>query len=84
MLAGIIAILPIGGFLLTILWLETTFAESWLAQQDLYFRGLGLLAVCAVVYAIGLVVSSFLGRWAWRIADGILRNIPGVGRVYET
>ena len=84
MLAGIVAILPIGGLLLSLLWLETTFSESWLAQQEWYFRGLGLVAGCAIIYVVGFIVSSFLGRWLWKIFDGILGNIPGLGRIYET
>ena len=83
-LAGIIAILPVGGMVLGILWAETTIAESWRDRVSWYFPGLGLLAVAAAVYVLGLIVSTFLGRWLWRKADSILKSLPGLGRLYQT
>ncbi len=84
MIAGIIAILPIGGLVLSVLWLEDTLAESWLARQDWYFPGFGLIAAVLAIYIIGLLVSSFLGRWIWNLFDALLKNLPGLGRLYET
>ncbi|MSR58002.1 MAG: hypothetical protein EXS05_10040, partial [Planctomycetaceae bacterium] len=44
LLAGLVALLPIGGFVLTVVYLERSIAESWLARQPFYFPGLGLIA----------------------------------------
>ena len=84
MIAGIIAILPIGGMVLSVLWLEDMISESWLAKQNWYFPGFGLLAATVSIYLIGLAVSSFVGRWIWKLFDTLLKNLPGLGRLYET
>lgn len=84
MIAGVIAILPIGGTILTVSWIENEIADSGLGKQSWYFPGLGILAAVLAVYAVGLVVSTFLGRWIWRIFDRLLRGLPLLGRLYGT
>src|SRR5258708_39183822 len=83
-LAGVVALLPIGGFVLTVAYLEATIAGSWLAGQPYYFPGLGLLATAAVIYLIGLTVSTFLGRWLWGRIDVLFDSLPALGRLYQT
>ncbi|HLJ10669.1 MAG TPA: DUF502 domain-containing protein [Planctomycetaceae bacterium] len=83
-LAGIVALLPIGGFVLMVVYLEATIAGSWLARQAWYFPGLGLLATAASIYLIGLTVSTFLGRWAWKKVDLLFDSLPALGRLYQT
>ena len=83
-IAGIVAILPIGGTLLTIVWLEDAIADSWLAQQEFYIPGLGLLAITLLVYLIGLAVSSFLGGFIWATVDKLLDRVPLAGQLYRT
>jgi uncharacterized membrane protein len=83
-LAGIVALLPIGGFVFTVVYLEATIAGSWLARQPFYFPGLGLLATAAAIYVIGLTVSTFLGRWLWTRVDLLFDSLPALGRLYQT
>ncbi len=83
-LAGIVALLPIGGFVIAVVYLEATIAGSWLAKQPYYFPGLGLLATALAIYAIGLTVSTFLGRWLWTQVDRLFDNLPALGRLYQT
>ena len=83
-LAGIVALLPIGGLVLTVVYLEDTLAGSWLAKQPWYFPGLGLLATAAAIYLIGLTVSTFLGRWLWGRVDLLFDSLPALGRLYQT
>jgi len=83
-LAGIVALLPIGGFVITVVYLEATIAGSWLARQPYYFPGLGLLATAAAIYLIGLTVSTFLGRWLWNQIDRLFDSLPALGRLYQT
>ncbi len=83
-LAGIVALLPIGGFVFTVVYLEATIAGSWLARQPFYFPGLGLLATAAAIYLIGLTVSTFLGRWLWTRVDLVFDSLPALGRLYQT
>ena len=83
-IAGIVALLPIGGTIFTFVWLEATISESWLAKQSFYFPGLGLLAIVAAVYLVGLAVSSFLGRFLWATIDKLLDRVPLAGQLYRT
>lgn len=83
-LAGIVALLPIGGFIIAVVYLEATIAGSWLARQPYYFPGLGLIATAVAIYLIGLTVSTFLGRWLWTQVDRLFDNLPALGRLYQT
>ncbi len=83
-LAGVVALLPIGGFVLTVVYLESLIASSWLAKQTFYFPGLGLLATALAIYLIGLTVSTFLGRWLWSRVDFLFDSLPALGRLYQT
>jgi len=83
-LAGLVALLPLGGLVLSVLFMEDAIAGSWLARQDYYVPGMGLAVVAVGVYLIGLVVTSFLGRWLWSRLDALLDALPAVGRLYKT
>jgi uncharacterized membrane protein len=83
-LAGTVAILPIGGTVLAVVWAENLIRTSLLAGSARYFPGLGLLLVAALVYGVGLVVTTVLGRWLWRIADRMLNRLPALGQLYQT
>jgi len=83
-LAGIVALLPIGGFVATVIWLEATISSSWLAGQPWYFPGLGLVATATGIYLIGLTVSTFIGRWLWKRVDLLFDSLPALGRLYQT
>ena len=84
LVAGIIAVLPVGGTILAVVLAEQTISESWLMRQGYYFPGLGLILAVLVVYALGLVVTTFLGRWLWRGIDRLLSSLPLVGPLYRT
>lgn len=84
LLAGIVALLPIGGFVITVVYLESTISGSWLAKQVWYFPGLGLITSTAGIYLIGLTVSTFVGRWLWSLVDRLLDRLPMLGRLYQT
>lgn len=84
LIAGIVAILPVGGLLITIGYLESTISSSGLSKMPFYFPGLGLLAAVILIYLIGLVVTTFIGRWIWNRVDSILDKLPMLGRLYQT
>ena len=83
-IAGVVALLPVGGLVLSILYMENMLAESWLVDQWYYFPGLGILAAAAIIYVIGLIVTTFVGRWIWGRADALLKRLPILGRLYQT
>ncbi len=84
LIAGIIAILPIGGTILAVLFAEKTIAESWRDEVPWYFPGLGLIATGVLLYVLGFVVTTVLGRWIWRRTDALLERLPALGRMYQT
>ncbi len=87
MVAGIVALLPIGGIVLAVTYLESILATSWNgipALRPYYFPGLAILAALFVIYLVGLAVSSFLGRWLWRVVDRLLDRLPLLGSLYQT
>ncbi len=85
MVAGIVALLPMGGAVLTVVWLESAIAGSWRADPDhFYFPGLGLLLALLAVYLTGLFVTTFVGRWLWRTLDRLLESLPLLGTLYQS
>jgi uncharacterized membrane protein len=83
-IAGIIAILPVGGTILFIVYVESELADSWIGKQDFYFPGMALLVCFVALYILGLIVSSFLGRWILGLLDRVLASLPALGRLYST
>jgi uncharacterized membrane protein len=84
LVAGIVALLPLGGAVFAIVGLESMLTQSWRGQVEWYFPGLGLLLAMLVVYAIGLFVTTFVGRWLWRRVDRLLENLPLLGTLYQS
>lgn len=84
LVAGIVALLPLGGVVFSIVWLEGALSSSWRARVDWYFPGLGLLLAGAAIYVVGLFVTTFLGRWLWRTADRLLEGLPLLGTLYQS
>lgn len=87
MIAGVVALLPVAGLALGFVWIEGQLAATWKSVpsiRDWYFPGLGVLAACVVIYAVGLVVSTFLGRFVWGLVDRLLDSLPLLGPLYRT
>ncbi len=84
LIAGIVALLPIGGTILSIVWLETTLSEAWPPDRSWYFPGAGILLAVLGLYAVGLFVTTFLGRFLWRWVDRLLEGLPLLGAMYQS
>lgn len=82
-LSGLITLLPVGGVVLVLFELERALRAP-LRDLPFYFAGLGILAAVVAVYLLGVVVSTFLGRWILRIVDRVLSRIPGLAAFYQT
>ncbi len=83
-LAGIVALLPLGGAVLTFLWLEGALSDLGLRGQPFYFPGLGILVSAAAVYVFGLLMTTFFGRWLMRRVDRVIEGLPLVGMLYDS
>jgi uncharacterized membrane protein len=84
LVAGIVALLPMGGAVFTIVWLEGTIAAAWRDQLSWYFPGLGLLLALLAIYLVGFFVTTFVGRWLWRAVDRLLESLPLLGTLYQS
>lgn len=84
LIAGLVALLPLLGVVLGLIAAEKAVADSWLAEQDFYFPGLGILAAIAATYAVGLTVTTLVGKFFWSLLDRALDNVPAVGALYRT
>jgi uncharacterized membrane protein len=82
LVAGLVALLPLGGAVFTIVWLEGAISSSWRDYVGWYFPGLGLLLALLAVYLVGLLVTTFVGRWLWRRLDRLLEGLPLLGPLY--
>ncbi len=82
--AGIVAVLPIGGTVLIIAYMESVISDSGISKLPFYFPGFGLLAACASVYLLGLITTTFLGRWVWNKIDALFKSLPALGRLYAS
>ncbi len=84
MVAGVAALLPILGTVLMILYLENQLAGSWLKDQGFYCFGMGIVLALVIVYTVGLIFSTFLGRWLWGQVDMLVMHLPLLGKLYQT
>jgi uncharacterized membrane protein len=82
LIAGIVAILPIGGLIITVGYLETTISSSGLSKLPFYFPGMGILMIVVGIYIVGLTVTTFVGRWAWKRIDAVINSLPALGKIY--
>lgn len=82
--AGLVAILPIGGLIITIGYLESSISSAGLTRLPFYFPGLGILLVLIVIYVIGLVLTTFIGKWLWNVIDKLLDKLPALGKLYAS
>ncbi|MGH7797886.1 MAG: DUF502 domain-containing protein [Candidatus Binatia bacterium] len=75
-------VLPIGGTILLIIIAERSLSP--LVPDRFYFPGEGLLLVIALLYLLGLMLTSVVGRWIWDSLDCALSRLPGLGMLYRT
>ena len=82
LITGLITILPIGGTILLIILAERSLSP--LVPAKFYFPGEGLLLVIALLYLLGLALTSIVGRWIWDSLDAGLSRLPGLEMLYRT
>lgn len=82
-LAGLVAVLPIGGLVVLILYLDQSL-RPLVKGTPLDFPGMAILVAIAGIYLLGLTVTTFIGKWLWNIFDAILSRVPGLAMLYNT
>ena len=60
LLAGIVAILPVGGTVLMVAYLEVQISDAGLTKLPFYFPGFCLLSVVLIIYFVVLGFTTFV------------------------
>jgi uncharacterized membrane protein len=82
-LAGLVAILPIGGLILILYKLDESL-DPLTRIIPFDFPGRDIVIACIVIYLLGLTVTTFVGKWLWSIIDRLLSKVPGLAMLYNT
>jgi uncharacterized membrane protein len=82
-IAGMIAMLPIVSTFLAVALIEHSLSLSGIAKLEFYFPGLGIIIALVMLYLVGLIATSFLGKYIWKKIDFIFERIPAIGQIYK-
>ena len=82
-IAGMIAMLPIASTGIAMAFLERSLSSSGIADLEFYFPGLGIVIAVVALYLIGLLATSFIGKYVWKGIDSIIENVPVIGQIYK-
>jgi len=83
-LTGIFAVVPVAVTIFIVWKIEsiTRVATEYIFDRSIPF--VGILLALAGIYVTGLIVSSFVGQWFFRIFDSVLSRVPGLNTLYES
>ena len=82
-LKGLLVFVPIALTVFLIVWSFTYLDEKFRKIFYIKIPGLGLLATLALITAIGILVSNFVGRKAFGLIDRIFTKVPLVRLLYN-
>jgi uncharacterized membrane protein len=82
--AGLLAVIPILLLVWIIYWIETNTSRLAIELLGFNFPGMGILLTILVIYLLGLLVTSLVGRIVLKILDVIYHHIPGLNVLYQT
>lgn len=80
LVAGVIAAIPLGITLFLILYVDSMVQKV----VRLPYPFLGILLSLVVIYALGVFVTSLVGRFFLRTLNRVLEGIPGLRDLYRT
>lgn len=82
LLAGIFAAIPIAVTVFIIWWIDskTRAISRFVFHNDLPF--VGVLIAIVVIYIVGLIATSVLGKYALRLVDKTLSRVPLLRELY--
>jgi uncharacterized membrane protein len=82
-LAGIFAVIPLAVTVFIIAYIERATREPLRAVFGINVPFLGILIAIALIYALGVGVSSLIGRWFLRTLDKLLLHVPVLKELYQ-
>jgi uncharacterized membrane protein len=80
LVAGLIAAIPLGITLFLVLYVDSMVQKV----VKLPYPFLGILLSLVVIYALGVFVTSLVGRFFLRTLNRVLEGIPGLRDLYRT
>jgi uncharacterized membrane protein len=89
-LTGLLTVVPVIATIYLVVWLAVTAetflgrALKWIIPDQLYFYGMGMLAGLGVLFAVGVLMQSWLVRKLFEFGERLLLRMPLVKTVYGT
>ena len=82
-LAGIFAAVPVGATVFLIWWVEGMTRTPLKRMFGLDIPFLGIPLALAGIYALGLIVTSLIGKWFLLLLDKLLSKLPLLREIYQ-
>jgi uncharacterized membrane protein len=80
MVAGLLAAIPVA-VTIFIVWYVDSKARDLLHVRTPF---VGIAVAIGFIYALGVFVTSFIGKFVLHIFDGVLRRVPGLRDLYRS
>lgn len=81
-LAGIFAAVPVVATVAVVAWVEGITRSVWVSLTGWDIPFLGIIAAVVVIYLLGLLVTSLIGKWLLGMIDRLLGRIPMLRDLY--
>jgi uncharacterized membrane protein len=82
-LTGIFAAIPLAVTIFVIWYVESTTRQPLRDYLNLNVPFIGVILAIALIYVLGLVVNSLVGRWVIRTIDRVLLRVPLLKEIYQ-
>jgi uncharacterized membrane protein len=82
-LTGIFAAIPLAVTLFVVWYVESTTRQPLRDYLNLNIPFIGVILAIALIYVLGLIVNSLVGKWLIRTADRVLSRVPLLKEIYQ-
>ncbi len=85
-LKGLVIFIPMALTVFIFVWAFTSFDsifENLDSLQPIYFPGLGILLIVALIFLIGFLASNFLGKKLFALVERVFTGLPLVKLLYS-
>jgi uncharacterized membrane protein len=82
-LAGALAAAPIAATIFLIAYVESVTRAPIKQMLGINVPFIGVAMAVVLIYLVGLVVNSLLGKWIIRLVDALLLRVPVLNEVYK-
>jgi len=82
-LTGIFAAIPLAVTVIVIMYVEGATRQPLRDYLNLNIPFVGVILAIALIYALGLIVNSLVGKWIINTADRVLLRVPLLKDLYQ-